>query len=140
MIEKLGERAQIFARFVEAAAAERSYEFSARFDPIKSDFPVAPGKDGVVKLKRLGALIFQHLDCLRFVPMMLGREHSGAEDIKKSVHLGFYFIAKLADRMMQPGSELDRDVMFRGRENRARDLHRTWERVDRHTTGAKFVT
>ena len=45
------ERAQIFARFVEAAAAERSHEFSPGLDAVGRDLPFAPGKKDVVEGK-----------------------------------------------------------------------------------------
>ena len=44
------------------------------------------------------------------IPLMLRRKHGGGEDIKKSVHLCFHFIAKLPDRMMQPRGALERNA------------------------------
>ncbi len=71
---------------------------------------------------------------------MLRRKHRGAEDIKKSVHLCFHFIAKLPDRMMQPGRELDRQLVCCRRDERAGDLCRSWKCISGHSAGTQFVT
>ena len=93
-----------------------------------------------MKFERVWTLVLEHLNRLRFVPMMLGRKNAGSKHIQKSVHLGFHFIAKLPDRMMQAGGEFDRDVMFCRRENRARDLDRARKGISRYAPGPKFVT
>src|SRR4029453_2954020 len=85
-------------------------------------------------------LLFKHDRGLMCIPLMLRRKHGGAKDIKKSVHFCFHFIAKLPDRMMQPGSELDRQLMCRRRDERARDLCRNWKCISGHSAGTQLVT
>src|SRR5215472_7811346 len=113
---------QIFSRFIEAAAAERRNELSARFDPVERDFPIAPGKDGVVKREGAGVFVFEHIDRLGFVPVVFRRKDAGPEDNEKAVHFGFHFVTKLSDRMMKPGGKLDWNVVFGRSKNRPRNL------------------
>src|SRR5437762_9883576 len=93
-------RAQIFARFVEATAAEGSDEFPPILQPFDVDFPFAPREKFVGKGKRIRIFIFQHERGLPRVPFVFGRQYGCAEHIEKSVHLRFHFIAKHAERMM----------------------------------------
>ena len=65
-----------------------------------------------MKFERIWTLILEHLNRLRFVPMMLGGKDTRAQHIQKSVHFGFHFIAKLPDRMVQPSGELDWHMIF----------------------------
>ena len=53
LFEKLkkSERAQIFTRLIEAAAAKRSHEFSPIIQPLDVDLPFAPGKKFIVEGK-----------------------------------------------------------------------------------------
>ena len=134
------ERAQIVARLIKAATAERPHEFPPVFQAFRIDFPIAPGEEIVGKRKRVRIFVLEHHYRLIDIPLMLRRKHCSSEHIEKSVHLRFHFIAKLPDWMMQPGRKLDREPIRTCRYQCAGDLRRSWKCIRRHTTGAQFVT
>src|SRR6266704_3858546 len=71
---------------------------------------------------------------------MLRCEDSGPQHIKESVHLCFYFITKLPDRMMETCGELNRELMRRRRHKCRGDLPGAWKRICRYSAGAQFET
>src|SRR6266487_4931079 len=134
------ERAQIVARLIKAATAERPHKFAPVLQAFRIDFPISPGEEIVGKRKRARIFILEHRHRLISVPLMLRRKHRGSQHIEESVHFGFHFVAKLPDWMMQPGCKLDRELMRSCRYQRPCDLRRSWKCVGRHAAGAQFVT
>src|SRR6478735_8093039 len=134
------QRAQIVARLIEAATAERLHEFAPVLQPFRIDFPVAPREEIVGKRKGARIFVLEHRYGLIGVPLMFRRKNCGSQHMKKSVHLRFHLVAKLADWVMQPSRKLDRKLMRRCCYQSVRDLRRSWKRIGRHSAGAQFVT
>src|SRR6478609_6913130 len=121
------QRAQIVARLIEAATAERSHEFAPVLEAFRIDFPVAPREEFVGKRKRARIFVLEHRHGLIGVPSMLRREDCSSQHIEKSVHLRFHFVAKLPNWMMQPSRKFDGKLMRSCRYQSARDLRRSWK-------------
>ena len=132
--------AQIVARLIEAATAERLHKFAPVLQAFRIDFPVAPCEEIVGKRKRARIFVLEHRHGLIGVPLMFRRKDCGSQHIEKSVHLRFHFVAKLPDWMMQPSRKLDRELMRSCRYQRACDLRRSWKCISRHSAGSQFVT
>src|SRR6266702_5901856 len=75
---KKSERAQIFARLIEAATAERHHESSPVLQPFGVDLPFAPREKILGKGKRVGVFIFQHNRGLMCIPLMFRGQHRRA--------------------------------------------------------------
>ena len=133
-------RAQIVARLIEAATAERLHEFAPVLQAFRIDFPVAPREEIVGKRKRARIFVLEHRHGLIGLPLMFRRKDCGSQHIEKSVHLRFHFVSKLPDWMMQPSRKLDRELMRRCRYQSACDLRRSWKCISRHSAGSQFVT
>src|SRR5262245_10696451 len=119
---KKSQSAQIVARLVEAATADRSDEFAPALQAFDINLPIAPREKVFGEGKRTRILVLEHHHGLICVPLMFRRKHCGPEHIEKSMHLRFYFVAKLADWMMQPGREFDRKLIRRRGYKRVCDL------------------
>src|SRR3954454_20522253 len=81
------QRAQIFTRLIEAAAAERSHKLAALRDFFRADFPFAPRESIVGETERGAIFILQHFRDLGFAPRMDGRKNASPENVEKAVHL-----------------------------------------------------
>src|SRR5215471_18992294 len=134
------ERAQILARLIEAATAERSHKSAPVLEAFRIDFPVAPCEEIVGKRKRTRIFVVEHRHGLIGIPLMLRCKHCSSEHIEKSVHLRFHFVAELPDWMMQPRCKLDRELMCGRAQQRACDLRRRWKCISGHSAGSQFVT
>src|SRR5262245_1357854 len=94
------ERAQILARLIKAATAERLHKFAAVLQAFCVDLPVAPCEEIVGKRKRPRIFVAEHCHRLIGIPLMLLCKYCGSEHVEKSMHLRFYFVAKLSDWMV----------------------------------------
>src|SRR5512146_2592823 len=90
--------AQIVARLIEAATAERPHKFAPLLQAFGIDFAVTPSEEIVRKRKRARIFVVEHPHNLINVPSTFRRKNCGSEHIKKPVHLRFHFVSKLPDR------------------------------------------
>src|SRR5205823_394353 len=102
------ERAQILPRFVKAAAAKRCNKPAMLLDLTCADLPIAPAKNRIVEMKRIGVLILEHEGGLSLIPAVFHRKHTRAQHIEESMHLCVHLITKHPNRMMKTSRKLDR--------------------------------
>src|SRR5204862_4334889 len=133
-------RAQIFAWFIEATAAERCDELASVLQAAGIDFPIAPCEKFVAKEKRIGIFVFEHEPCLIGVPFIFRCQDGGAEHVEKTVHFPLYFVPILPDGVVQAGGELDWHLVCSRSNQGLRDLHGSWKCIGRDATGAQFVS
>src|SRR5437660_2590184 len=134
------QRAQICARLVEATASERGDQLTLRANSIGRDPCVAPCEIIVCESERLSHFVVEHGRGLHCIPVVFGRENTGAEHVEKAMHFSLHALMKKAHRMMQSGGKLNRHTVRSGGYERARDLHRSRERWRHHTAGAQLET
>src|SRR4029453_3536276 len=103
--------AQIVARLIEAATAERHNESAAILQAFGIDPPFAPRKKIVSERKRIHIFVFEHGRGLICIPLMLGSQHRSAQHIQKTVHLCLNFLSVLSQRMVQTSCKLDSQLI-----------------------------
>src|SRR5437016_5707018 len=131
--------AQIVAWLIKTATAEGSDELASVLQPFDVDLPIAPREQIVGKRKRPRIFVIEHRHGLIGVPLMLRRKHCGPDHIEKSMHLGFHFVAKLPDWVMQPSGKFDRKLMRRRRYKRVCDLCRCGKRISGDSARAQLA-
>ncbi|MEY2537773.1 MAG: hypothetical protein QOG67_1513 [Verrucomicrobiota bacterium] len=94
----------------------------------------------IIKREPRRALVGQHQSRLLLVPSMFRTENGGSHDVEKTMHLGFYFVAELPDRMVQASREFDRKLMLRRGDQCPGNLRSVRKSIRSHSAGAQLKT
>src|SRR4030095_6834300 len=124
----------------EAATAERYHESTTILEAFGIDLPFPPRKKIIGKRKGIDIFIFEHHCGLIGVPSMFGCQDGRAQHIQEAVHLCLDFLSVLAQRMMETGRKLDRQLMRSRSYQRLGNLHRSRKRICSYSAGTQFVT